>query len=56
MPGKLSVPGYPPNFWTLIRQGPIALAIGELMNTKSNIFTLGSATRENTTFGVHSVK
>ena len=27
-----------------------------LMNTKSNIFTRGSATRENTTFGVHSVK
>ena len=27
-----------------------------LMNTKSNIFTRGSATRENTAFGVHSVK
>ena len=27
-----------------------------LMNIKSNIFTRGSATRENTTFGVHSVK
>ena len=27
-----------------------------LMNTKSGIFTRGSATRENTTFGVHSVK
>ena len=27
-----------------------------LMNTKSNIFTRGSATRENTTVGVHSVK
>ena len=27
-----------------------------LMNTKSNVFTRGSATRENTTFGVHSVK
>ena len=27
-----------------------------LMNTKSNIFTCGSATRENTNFGVHSVK
>ena len=27
-----------------------------LMNTKSNIFTRGSATRENTTFVVHSVK
>ena len=27
-----------------------------LMNTKSNIFTRGSATRENTNFGVHSVK
>ena len=26
-----------------------------LMNTNSNIFTRGSATRENTTFGVHSV-
>ena len=26
------------------------------MNTKSNIFTRGSTTRENTTFGVHSVK
>ena len=26
------------------------------MNTKSNIFTRGSATRENTAFGVHSVK
>ena len=26
------------------------------MNTKSNVFTRGSATRENTTFGVHSVK
>ena len=26
------------------------------MNTKSYIFTRGSATRENTTFGVHSVK
>ena len=26
------------------------------MNTKNNIFTRGSATRENTTFGVHSVK
>ena len=27
-----------------------------LMNTKSGIFTRGSATGENTTFGVHSVK
>ena len=27
-----------------------------LMNTRSNIFTSGSATRENTTIGVHSVK
>ena len=27
-----------------------------LMNTKSGIFTCGSATHENTTFGVHSVK
>ena len=27
-----------------------------LMNTKGNIFTRGSATRENTTFGVNSVK
>ena len=27
-----------------------------LMSTKSNIFTRGSAARENTTFGVHSVK
>ena len=26
------------------------------MNTESYIFTRGSATRENTTFGVHSVK
>ena len=26
------------------------------MNTQNNIFTRGSATRENTTFGVHSVK
>ena len=26
------------------------------MNTKSNIFTSGGATRENITFGVHSVK
>ena len=26
------------------------------INTKSGIFTRGSATRENTTFGVHSVK
>ena len=27
-----------------------------LMNTKSNIFTRGCATHENTTFSVHSVK
>ena len=27
-----------------------------LMNTKSGIFTRGFATRENTAFGVHSVK
>ena len=34
----------------------VRLIFISLMNTKSGIFTRGFATRENTAFGVHSVK
>ena len=34
----------------------VRLILNSLMNTKSGIFTRGFATRENTAFGVHSVK
>ena len=34
----------------------VRLIFISLMNTKRGIFTLGFATRENTAFGVHSVK
>ena len=34
----------------------VKLIVISLMNTKSGIFTRGFATRENTAFGVHSVK